>query len=169
MWRIPLTFEILWLMLQARHIRTSKVRNGLSLPVVPMLCRLNLQTAGKIVDWFDMLMSLFMWQNKHICFYRSYGLATMLRKRGLAVVMNVGGRGLTTKEAQKAHCWLTIDGQLFHEKENALKLYPIDMGYNRTKTIRYWIGPELDETLLDKSHITKTRSIQPLLKRFKDS
>ena len=83
--------------------------------------------------------------------------------------MNVGGRGLSTKEAQKAHCWLTIDEQLFHEKENALQLYPIDMGYNRDKSIRSWIGPELNEAVLDESHITKTRTIQPLFNRFKDS
>ena len=169
MWRIPLTFEILWLMLQARRIRASKARNGVSLPVVSASGRMNPQKADKVVHWFDTLMSLFMWRNKHICFYRSYGLATMLRKRGLAVVMNVGGRGLSTREAQKAHCWLTIDEQLFHEKENALQLYPIDMGYNRKKSIRYWIGPELNEAVLDESHITKTRTVQPLFNRFKDS
>ncbi len=92
-----------------------------------------------------------------------------MRKRGLGVVMNVGGRGLSARIAQKAHCWLTLDEQLFHEDDNALQLYPFDMGYNRMKSIRYWIGPALDEALLDQSHISKTRTMQPLRNHFRDS
>ena len=169
MWRIPITFEILRLLIQARNIRASKARNGVNLPAVHGSCQMNVQTVVKIVDWFDGILGLIMRHNKHICFYRSYGLATILRKRGLGVVMNLGGRGLSAKIAQKAHCWLTIDEELFHEQENALQLYPFDMGYNRMKSIRYWIGPELDQASLDQSHISKTRTIQPVFNRFKDS
>ena len=168
MWRIPMTFEILWLLVQARSIRSSRARNGVSLPLVSTSRELNLQTAARIVILFDGILSVLMRQNKHICFYRSYGLATVLRKRGLPVVMNVGGRGLGINEAQKAHCWLTLDERLFHEKENALQLYPFDMGYNQTRSIRYWIGPELNEAIMDENRITRARSIQPLFNRFKD-
>jgi hypothetical protein len=169
MWRIPITFEILWLLLQARNIRASKAIHGVNLPPVNRYGKMNPQTTDKIVHWFDGMLRLIMKHNKHICFYRSYGLATILRKRGLGVVMNVGGRGLSAKVAQKAHCWLTMDEELFHEQENALALYPFDMGYNQMKSIRYWIGPALDQTLLDQSHIQKNRTTQPVPNRFRDS
>ena len=118
-----------------------------------------------MVRWFDILAGAFMWFNRHLCFYRSIVLASILRKRGIPVVMNVGGRGLGLNEVRKAHCWLTLDNMLFHEKENALELYPLEMGYNQDRSIRYWIGPELQESVLKGSHVTRNRSIKPLFKR----
>jgi len=167
MWRITLSIEILWLLIQSLRIRMSKVKNGVSLPPVATDHAITRQDADRIVDWFDTLVSTFMWHNQHVCFYRSHGLATILRKRGIAVVMNVGGRGLGIDEAKKAHCWLSLDDQLFHEKENALQLYPFDMGYNRSQSIRYWIGPELNDELLNGNQVARTRTVKPLFKRFK--
>lgn len=120
-----------------------------------------------MVQWFDTIASTLTWFNRHLCFYRSFTLASMLRKRGIPAVMNVGGRGLGLNEAKKAHCWLTLDDKLFHEQENALELYPLEMGYNQDRSIRYWIGPELNENALKGCNVARGRSIKPLFRRRK--
>ncbi len=168
MWRIPFTLNIFWLLIYSLWIRISKAKCGVKLPSVPAQPTISRHRADDMVRWFDTLVSAFMWFNRHLCFYRSVTLATLLRKQGIPLVMNVGGRGLGLGEAKKAHCWLTLDERLFHEKENALELYPLEMGYNRDRSIRYWIGPELKENVLNGSQFTRSRSIKPLFRRFKD-
>ena len=167
MWRIFLSFEIGWLLIRSLGVRISKAKSGVKLPPVANRQIITRRRGDGMVTWFDTLASALLWYNRHLCFYRSFVLAALLRKRGLPVVMNVGGRGLGMNEARKAHCWLTLEGHLFHEKENALELYPLEMGYNRDRSIRYWVGPELDETALHGSHVTRSRSIKPLFRRFK--
>ena len=166
MWRIPLTLNIFCLLLQSLWLRTSKAQSGVRLPPVEKQM-ISLHKADKIVHWFDIIASTLMPHNQHICFYRSFTLASLLRKRGIPVIMNVGGRGLGLNEVRKAHCWLTLDDQLYHEKENALALYPLEMGYNQNRSIRYWIGPELQERALNGEHVTRNRSIKPLFRRTK--
>ena len=166
MWRIPLTLKILCLLMHSLWLRISKVQSGVKLPPVENQT-ISRQKADKIVNWFDLIAGTFMPHNQHICFYRSFTLANLLRKRGIPVVMNVGGRGLGSNEVRKAHCWLTLDDQLYHEKENALELYPLEMGYNQNRSIRYWIGPELQESALNGDHVTRERSIKPLFRRTK--
>jgi len=148
-------------------IRLSKAKSGINLPAVATPPTTSPQNADDVVHWFDTLASAAMWFNRHLCFYRSFVLASILRKRGLPLVINVGGRGLGLNEVRKAHCWLTLEDQLFHEKENALELYPLEMGYNQNQSIRYWIGPELQESVLNGSRVTRNRSIKPLFRRTK--
>ena len=167
MWRVPLTLTIIYLLVRCLWIRVSKAKSGVNLPPVVQNASISRKEVDAIVYWFDDLASAFMWLNQHLCFYRSFVLASLLRKRGIPVVMNVGGRGLGLNEVRKAHCWLTLDNQLFHEKENALELYPLEMGYNQDRSIRYWIGPELKEGELEGSHVTRHRTIKPLFRRTK--
>ncbi len=166
MWRIPLTLNIFCLLVRCLWLRTSKARSGVKLPLVENQT-ISRYRADKIVHWFDLIAGTLMPHNRHICFYRSFTLANILRKGGIPLVLNVGGRGLGLNEVGKAHCWLTLENELFHEKENALELYPLEMGYNQDRSIRYWIGPELPESALNGDHVTRNRSIKPLFRRTK--
>jgi len=168
MWRIPLTLNIICLLIYSLGIRITKAKSGVKLPALATQPSISRQKADDMVGWFDTLASAAMWFNRHLCFYRSFVLASILRKRGIPVVMNVGGRGLGLNEVRKAHCWLTLEDQLFHEQENALELYPLEMGYNQNRSIRYWIGPELQESVLNDSRVTRSKSIKPLFRRSKD-
>ncbi len=86
----------------------------------------------------------------HYCFYRSVILATLLREQGVPVLVNMGGRNLTSAR-MKAHSWLTLDGRLFHERTDREETtrYCFDMGQNADGTVRYWIGRTFDDMLLN--------------------
>ena len=77
---------------------------------------------------------------------------------GLPVVLNVGGRALWLPKRMKAHCWLSLDGVNIYEKENAFDLYPLDMGYNSDRSIRYWIGEDFNEEVLKEEGVCRNHS-----------
>lgn len=73
------------------------------------------------------------------CFFRSFIMASVLRKWGLPVIMNVGLRGLRGARRTDGHCWLTLDGKPFGETDNPNRDYPVqlDQGING---VQYWLG-----------------------------
>lgn len=157
--RIKLTFYILFLILRAKWIKRGKIKNGLKLPPVGDSSQIDGNSVSHIVHWTDLVIKVVLYRNAYICFYRSFILAQILRKKGIPLVLNVGGRSLNSHERMKAHCWLTLNGQDFYEKPNSMQLYPYEMGYNKDKSIQYWIGPDLDETIFNSNLIVRTRSI----------
>lgn len=167
MWRIYITVEIIYTLIRAFKIRRSRVEGAVSLPSLAIPAKINEKMSNKIVKWFDFILSIVLLKTEHLCFYRSYGIATILRKRGVPVVMNIGGRSLSSSENMKAHAWLTLFEKPFHEKPNSIKLYPYDMGYNKKRAVNYWIGPEFDRKVLDNDERKRTKSIKPVINLFK--
>jgi len=167
MWRIYITVEIIYTLIKAVKIRRSGVEGAVSLPPVSIPVKINEKMSNKIVKWFDFILSIVLLKTEHLCFYRSYGISTILRKRGVPVVMNIGGHSLNSPENMKAHAWLTLFEKPFHEKPNSIQLYPYDMGYNKERAINYWIGPEFDRKVLDNEKIKRIKSIKPVINFFK--
>lgn len=167
MWRIYITVEIIYTLIKAVKIRRSRVEGAVSLPPVAIPAKINEKMSNKIVKWFDFILSIILIKTDHLCFYRSYGLATILRKRGVPVVMNIGGHSLSSPENMKAHCWLTLYEKQFHEKPNSIQLYPYDMGFNKERAVNYWIGSEFDRKVLDNEEIKRKKSIKPVVNLFK--
>ncbi|MDY6793199.1 MAG: lasso peptide biosynthesis protein [Thermodesulfobacteriota bacterium] len=167
MWRISITIEIIYVLMKAVKTRRSKIEGAISLPPVSTHTKINDKMSNKIVKWFDSILSIILIKMDHLCFYRSYGLATILRKRGVPVVMNIGGRSLSSPENMKAHSWLTLFGQPFQEKPNSIQLYPHNMGFNKDRAVNYWIGPEFDRKVLDNEEIKRKKSIKPIINLLK--
>lgn len=167
MWRIYITIEIIYSLIKAMKIRRAGVEGAVSLPPVVIPEKINEKMSNKIVKWFDFILSITLLKSDHLCFYRSYGLAIILRKRGIPVVMNIGGRSLSSSENMKAHAWLTLFEKPFNEKPNSIQLYPYDMGYNKERAVNYWIGPDFDRKVLDSEERKRTKSIKPVIDFFK--
>ncbi|MCK4798305.1 MAG: lasso peptide biosynthesis protein [Spirochaetes bacterium] len=167
MWRIYITVEIIYTLIKAVKVRRSRVEGAVFLPPVAIPAIINEKMSKKIVKWFDFILSIVLLKTDHLCFYRSYGLAIILRKRGVPVVMNIGGRSLSSPENMKAHSWLTLFEKPFYEKPNSIQLYPYDMGYNKERAVNYWIGPEFDRKILDNEERKRKKSIKPVINLFK--
>jgi len=167
MWRVYITIEIIYALIKAWKIRRSKVEGAVSLPHVNIPAKTDEKMSNKIVKWFDFILSIVLLKTDHLCFYRSYGLAIILRKRGVPVVMNIGGRSLSSSENMKAHSWLTLFGKPFHEKPNSIQLYPYNMGFNKERAVNYWIGPGFDRKVLDNEEMKRKKSIEPIIKLLK--
>jgi len=167
MWRISITVEIIYILIKAVKTRRSKIEGAISLPPVSTHTKINDKMSNKIVKWFDFILKIVILKTDYLCFYRSYGLALVLRKRGVPVVMNVGGHSLSSPENMKAHSWLTLFKQPFYEKTNSIQLYPYDMGFNKERNVNYWIGPVFDRKVLDNEERKRTRSIRTIKNLFK--
>ena len=107
------------------------------------------------VRYVDRIVGLLTARSGHFCFYRSVTLATLFRRQGLPLVINVGGRSLGSPEKMKAHSWLTLEGRPFFEQPNAVALYTVDMGANADGSVRYWVGPDFDESILGREGVTR--------------
>jgi hypothetical protein len=82
-------------------------------------------------------------RTRHICFYRSYAVASILRSLGLPIVLNVGLRPHRSLRRPWGHCWLTLDDQVVFEKGDAAAPYDEPL-HDTGAGVRYWLGrPEL--------------------------
>ncbi|MCK4911362.1 MAG: lasso peptide biosynthesis protein [Thermodesulfovibrionales bacterium] len=132
----------------------------LKLPEVPSGLSYDEKEIEDTVSRVDSILSLILRSTRHICYYRSYVLAVILREKGLPVVLNVGGRALWSPVRMKAHCWLTLDEERVYEKDNSFDLYPLEMGYNSDRSIRYWIGEDFDEGVLEDEAVRRGHSVR---------
>ena len=80
---------------------------------------------------------------RHSCFYRAYAMANILRKKGLPVSFNIGLRNLSPADATRGHCWLSLNGQPFYEKNlDAVAIYADVLMGKTTQDICYWINSD---------------------------
>ncbi len=149
--------KVCYLILRAWLYRRGGIKQ-LRLPGVHPGIEPDAKTVDETVARVDSILNLALRNTQHICFYRSYVLAVILRQMGLPVVLNVGGRALWSSEIMKAHCWLSLGGVNIYEKENAFDLYPLEMGYNSDRSIRYWIGEEFDRSVLEEEGVCRNYS-----------
>ncbi|MHB8844963.1 MAG: lasso peptide biosynthesis B2 protein [Nitrospirota bacterium] len=160
MYSFFLTIQVAFLIGQVWLIRRNLGRKPLVLPAVDAERTIDNASISVIVRRVDRLLSALLHKNSHHCFYRSVILAKLLRRNGVPLVVNIGGRSLSSP-SMKAHSWLTLDDKPFHEQPNSLSIYPFDMGYNADRSIRYWIGPEFDDSVLKNDNITRGSAARP--------
>lgn len=115
----------------------------------------------RTVRFADRIIGLLTGKSGHFCFYRSVTLAVLFRSLGIPLVVNVGGRSLGSPERMKAHSWLTLDGKPFFEQPNAVELYTFDMGTNADGSVRYWVGPDFDDSLLQQDGVSRGNASRP--------
>lgn len=99
------------------------------------------------VNFIDKIVKKIVFRSNHVCFYRSYVLAQVLRRRGLPLVLNIGLGNLNADSPVRGHCWLTLDGQKFFESAETETLYPVFLG-NRSGDIAFWVKPGPDKGMI---------------------
>lgn len=161
MWRVPLTLRVLALLVWCRHVRRNLGSRPLQLPSVAPDREADDRTIERQVRYIDRIVGLLTARSGHFCFYRSVILATVFRRQGLPLVVNVGGRSLGSQSKMKAHTWLTLEGKPFFEQPNAVELYPIPMGAKADGSVRYWVGPDFDDSILGRDGITRGNASRP--------
>lgn len=161
MWRFPLTLRVIVLLLWCWHTRRNLGDRPLRLPPVSPERTSDDRTVERTVRFADRIIGLATSKSGHFCFYRSVTLAVLFRRQGLPLVVNVGGRSLGSPEKMKAHSWLTLEGKPFFEQPNAVELYAFDMGANADGSVRYWIGPDFDDSLLKQDGIARGNASRP--------
>ena len=158
MWRLPFTLRVIALLIGCRNVRKNLSEKPLRLPPVVPERTVGDHSIEQQVRFADRIIAILTSRSGHYCFYRSVALATLFRWQGLPLVINVGGRGLGSPEKMKAHSWLTLDGKPFYERPNAIALYTLDMGMNADGSVRYWVGPEFDDSILGKDGLSRGNS-----------
>ncbi len=161
MWRLLVISRILAILAWSWHIRRNLGRRPLRLPAVAQDRTIDAAAAGRQVRLADRVINMLTKRTGHYCFYRSVTLAVLFRKQGLPLVVNVGGRALGSATRMKAHSWLTLHGEPFYEPPNAIDIYPLPMGYNTDGSVRYWIGPDLDDSLISGSSVARGSAARP--------
>ena len=119
-----------------------RVFDGKGAPPLPEVAGeevLDPPTAQKIARLVGLITRLLVIWRRRICFYRSYATACVLRSRGVAVALNFGYRWDGPAGAM-AHCWMTLDGQLFRETEETARIYSAYLG-EKDPSVRFWTDP----------------------------
>jgi hypothetical protein len=139
--RIVMWFQCAAGLVRAWAIRLGRTMAGVRLPPVRDDRLLSESDIAFILRVAAGLMKFGAARTGRKCFIRSYILATVLRRWGLPVSINVGLRNLNGTGQTEGHCWLTTpEGALFAEPADPLQEYPVFMG-DGPPGIRYWVGP----------------------------
>ncbi|NLZ17785.1 MAG: lasso peptide biosynthesis B2 protein [Desulfobulbaceae bacterium] len=133
-----LALQTLLILLQAMLVRK---RGGTALRLPPVATvQASLEEQNKLVARVNRLTTLLAGKSRHACFYRSYPLAVLLRKKGVPVQLNIGLMGLGPHQELRGHCWLSAKGKVFNELEAASSLsYPEFLGQGG-EGVLYWVN-----------------------------
>lgn len=130
---LQIFFETLIALTKASGVRLFK---GAFLSKLPPI-GLRSGSVHEIVSRVDSLVNVALFWKAGKCFYRSYSRAYVLRRRGVPLLFNFGVRIKSPAKTQ-GHCWLTLDGQPFLEKDDPLTKFTMKMG-NYKGQVYYWI------------------------------
>ncbi|MDH5509200.1 MAG: lasso peptide biosynthesis B2 protein [Nitrospinota bacterium] len=124
-------------------------RNGAPpMPEIALKAVVDRPTAERIAKLVGFITRLVVVWKRRICFYRSFATACVLRTRGVPVALNFGYRwdGPT---GSMAHCWMTLEGELFRETEETGRIYTAYLG-EKEAAIRFWADPDNDPVNREK-------------------
>jgi hypothetical protein len=136
------TFEVLYCLFRAWVIKLGKDMSRVNLPPVGQNSRLSSRGLAFTLNITDaVVIHGARWTGRK-CFFRTFILAHVLRRRGVPVSMNVGLCGLNGNRnggSINGHCWLTLNDKPYLEDVDWRGQYPhlLATGLNG---IRYWIG-----------------------------
>ena len=80
------------------------------------------------------------WKGDKYCFYRSFAVAAMLRRRGVPARLDFGLR-LSGGRRRQCHCWVSVGGRPLCEAADPNRNFPVDVG-GRGSDVRYWLADE---------------------------
>ena len=144
---MALWLELLRLVAQAAVLRRLRGDRALRLPpVAPM--RISPEQQAELAHRCNRLTHLLARSSRHFCWYRSYPLAVLLRKRGVPVQLNIGLMGLNQRT--RGHCWLSLDGRVINEPGDLSAAYPEFLGDNGCGTV-FWTAAGPGEYVSRKS------------------
>jgi hypothetical protein len=83
------------------------------------------------------------WKLDKRCFYRSFALATLLRRRGLPAGIEFGLR-LAGNRRKQCHCWVAIGDRIVGEATDPRRLFPLPAG-QWGDNVRYWLADDDQE------------------------
>lgn len=143
---MELLSKIVWLFLIIRwtvlaiSIRCFRLR--LNKFLCPVICQYVIDESQypslqKAVD--NVVKLMIFWRRKR-CFYNSFVMANILRQSGRPIKINFGFISKNKMLKQRAHCWLTLDGELLFEPEETEASFPYFMGEISEGNICYWLG-----------------------------
>ena len=98
--------------------------------------------AKNIARFVDRVTNIVIFWKRYRCFYRSIAIASLLRRRGIPLVVNFGYRNLFDREKRlRAHCWLTLYDEMFEENSETAEVYTILLA-DQEESYRFWVGEE---------------------------
>lgn len=137
--RLLLVYYALTGLVQAWLIKTGRSMHNIQLFSASGRSKLSEGDISFVIQCANMLVKWGAIRTGRKCFFRAFIMASVLRKWGIPVVMNVGLRNLRTFKRTDGHCWLTLDGLPFAETNDPEQIYPFEMG-SGTNGVRYWVG-----------------------------
>ena len=120
-------------------IKIGKTMRKVKLPSAPGEVRLSEADLSFVIGCTDFLVKLGAKRTGRKCFFRAFIAASVLRKWGVPVTMNIGLRPLPALRKASGHCWLTLDGIPFAETGDPHREYPFAIGQGENG-VRYWFG-----------------------------
>jgi hypothetical protein len=148
MWRCKILVSILVEIFKAWRYVVNERFSKVKISSIQSTCSLNdSKRINDLVNFVENIVKKIASRSNHICFYRSYVLAQILRKRGLPVVMNIGLGNFGADSPVRGHCWLTLDGENFFESSETETLYPVYLG-KRPGDIAFWVKPGQDKGMI---------------------
>ena len=140
--RLTLALQIIESLILAWVIKSGRRMARVKLPATPADRSLSERDLLFLINGVDLAVRFGTPWTARKCFFRAFIIASILRKRGQPVEMNVGLSGLHGPLAGKrvdGHCWLTIDNRPFVEPRDPHDEYPDFLGI-APNGVRYWLG-----------------------------
>ena len=137
--RLRILIQALKGLIQAWIIKSKKNMSNIRIPLTLSAIQLNERDISFVIWCVHLLLKLGVIRTGRKCFFRAYIMASILRKWGVPVMMNVGLSNLRASKKTTGHCWLTLDGQPFEEIHNPNQRFPFKM-ICAANGIHYWVG-----------------------------
>jgi hypothetical protein len=138
-WFIRSSGRALLYLIQAWRLRKRENPTSIKLPPVAAHCPLPYDKVVSLEAWLMEVIRLVILRRKHLCFYRSFALASVFRELGVPVALNIGLRQLFNGGQVAGHCWLSLNGKPFLERKDPQAVYPFSMGVSN-EGVRYFVG-----------------------------
>lgn len=136
--RLLMSCQALNGLFQAWIVRAGKRMSNVRFPAISSRKRLDKVEISFIIWFADMLVKVGAARTGRKCFFRAFILGSVLRKWGVPVAMNIGLCNLKSSKA-KGHCWLTLNGAPFAEKDDPKEKFPFQIG-SGSNGVHYWSG-----------------------------
>jgi len=135
---------------RAWQVRLLKKSEATLLPPVASTTTISDLTRDRTAGLVKFLIyCIFFWKPGR-CFYRSYAMAYVLRKRGIPMILNLGCKNYSEQNGKaKAHCWLTLEGKPYAEKGDPCTKFFLPMGQIDGQ-VHYWLGSHINSVSGEK-------------------
>ena len=142
--RIKIIRQAIAGLVKAWAVKTRKQIPDDPLPLVDEGRSIDDRDISFVIRTSDLLVRFGALRTGRKCFFRSFIIASVLRRWGIPVEINFGLRNIGQNRRETGHCWLTLDGRPYAEKSQVQDLYPIAFGA-APNGVSYWYGEEKDD------------------------